>query len=282
MATERTGFLGMKATLALVLVTIWGCSAAGSPRPGGAIADMADHAECGVWSERYGIIGDDSPKIRNEGGEVWIWAGGEEEDPDPENAKWFDFTGAPMDPGNLQYGLGMDAIPSIDEPVFVSPDHPDLMAVPPSPYRPCERPRHNDEIMVLGHVENGQARAYPLALLDRHEIVNDQANGEPFAVSWCPLADLGAVHNRMYGDEVDEWGVSGYVYENTFFIYDRATESLWYPLEGDEGFTAVSGPRAGEEVPYTLLEPLPLGEWREKHPDTVVLLADRSQVEVTR
>lgn len=233
--------------------------------------NAASQDDCSVWSEFRAIIGDDSPKIRREGDQTWIWAGG---DPSGPGAVWFDFTGSPIPVGNLQYGIGKDRIPSIEDPVFVDPDDPRLMSITPSPYRECERPEVNDEIMVFGYVTGGEARAYPTALLDRHEIVNDVIAGENLAIGWCPLADLAAVHER--GD--DEFGVSGYVYQNTFLIFDRATDSLWYPLD-DQGWTAVAGPRQGEFIPFLEVPaPLPLGEWRERHPDTVVLLGSQSRL----
>ena len=87
------------------------------------------------------------------------------------------------------------------------------------------------------------------------------------------------VHGREQAGEVDEFGVSGYVYENTFLIYDRRTESLWYPLD-DEKWTAISGERKGETIPF-LEKPglLTLGEWRKQHPNTRVLLGSKSRIE---
>lgn len=84
------------------------------------------------------------------------------------------------------------------------------------------------------------------------------------------------VHGREKDGQIDQFGVSGYVYKDIFIIFDRKTESLWYPF-GDTKWTAVSGPRKGETMAF-LAEPsiVPLGEWREKHPDTTVLLGDIS------
>lgn len=84
------------------------------------------------------------------------------------------------------------------------------------------------------------------------------------------------MHGRDFGNGPEEWGVSGYVYQNLFVIYDRRTESLWWPMD-DTKWTAVSGSRKGEVVPF-IVEPgvITLGEWRSAYPDTVVLLGDRS------
>jgi Protein of unknown function (DUF3179) len=121
-------------------------------------------------------------KIRREGDKTYIWAGGDKSV--GKDAKWYDFTGAPMSPDELQFGIGKDRIRAIDDPYFVSPDDPRLLKVPPSPYRPTETPKTNNEIMVIGYVENNIARAYPTALLDHHELVNDTFKGKPVTVGW--------------------------------------------------------------------------------------------------
>ncbi len=90
------------------------------------------------------------------------------------------------------------------------------------------------------------------------------------------------VHGRDHTSEVDQFGVSGYVYKNVFLIFDRKTESLWYPFD-DTKWTAVYGPRKGQTIPF-IEEPrvMRLGDWRKKHPDTKVLLGSRSKIESGR
>ena len=41
-----------------------------------------------------------------------------------------------------------------------------------------------DDAWILGVVIDGQARAYSLNLLNRHEVVNDRINGKAFAAVW--------------------------------------------------------------------------------------------------
>ena len=144
--------------------------------------EQAIQAREGHYAKR-GVLGEESPKIRRSGDSVFVSAGGDESGP---GAEWFDFTGAPMDPAELQYGIGADRIESIDDPVFVQPDDPRLLDIEPSPYRPEERPETIDEIPVIGYLTDaGEARAYPTALLDRHEVVNDRTGqGKPFTVGW--------------------------------------------------------------------------------------------------
>ncbi len=84
------------------------------------------------------------------------------------------------------------------------------------------------------------------------------------------------VHGRVNGGSIDDFGVSGYVYKNVFLLYDRRTESLWYPLD-DTMWTAISGPRRGETIPFEAKPAVvTLGEWRKQHPDTRVLLGSSS------
>ena len=49
----------------------------------------------------------------------------------------------------------------------------------------------------------------------------------------------------MYSRELDgkelTLRASGWTYKNTFVLYDRQTESLWYHLEGTDGLTCING-----------------------------------------
>jgi predicted metalloprotease with PDZ domain len=60
--------------------------------------------------------------------------------------------------------------------------------------------------------------------------------------------------------------------DHIFVLYDRATQSVWYPGE-DETLQAVGGIRKGTSVPF-LDEPAPvtLAEWLKQHPESTVLL----------
>ena len=71
---------------------------------------------------------------------------------------------------NIVTLLGFDGIRSIENPQFVEPEIAD------ETYDPDE--------LVLGVEVNGDARAYSVPLLSRHEIVNDVVGGKPIAVTW--------------------------------------------------------------------------------------------------
>jgi len=132
-----------------------------------------------------GLLGPNSKKVKVENGKTMLYGGRRGSDPSKPGGFWYDFTGSPIPAAELQFGIGKDAIPSIDDPMFVSPDDPRLLKhVPPSPYRTDQRPSSNDEIHVIGFTQGGVSRAYPVALLDRHELVNDVIGGKPVTVGW--------------------------------------------------------------------------------------------------
>lgn len=66
--------------------------------------------------------------------------------------------------------LPQDAIPAIDNPEYYSAEEASQEYFP-------------DEL-VLGIEFNGEARAYSVGLLSRHEIVNDTVGGIKLAVTW--------------------------------------------------------------------------------------------------
>ena len=112
-----------------------------------------------------------SRPVKVENGRTLLWAGGDPEG--AEGAIWFDMTDALINPREFQHGIGKDRIPSIDKPKFV-------------PYRELSsvETRITDQTDVIGYVAEGIAKAYPLFILDRHEIVNDTFAGTPYAVYW--------------------------------------------------------------------------------------------------
>ncbi|MFT5286739.1 MAG: membrane-associated protease RseP (regulator of RpoE activity) [Planctomycetota bacterium] len=85
---------------------------------------------------------------------------------------------------------------------------------------------------------------------------------------------------RELDGEAVEFGTSGYTMDHVFVLYDRSTESIWYPLS-DETLDAVAGSRNGESIAI-LDEPAPvvLSEWLASHPDSSVLLPSEADAEM--
>ena len=62
---------------------------------------------------------------------------------------------------------------------------------------------------VIALENDGEARAYPLAILMWHEIANDEIAGRPVAVTFCPLCNSSVTFDRRVAGDVLDFGVSG-------------------------------------------------------------------------
>lgn len=152
-------------------------------------------------------------------------------------------------------GPGRDGIPALDNPRFV----------------PAEEARFLDSTdRVLGIQRNGIVRAYPVAILNWHEIVNDHYGSDAVVVTYCPLCGTGmAFIAKAKGEKLD-FGVSGLLYNSDVLLYDRQTESLWSQLMSQ----AVSGPLRGQRLEMIPLTHTSWEDWRSRHPQSEVLSTD--------
>ena len=113
----------------------------------------------------------------------------------------------------------------------------------------------------------GRARAYPLAILNWHEVVNDSFGG-PLLVTYCPLCGSGVTAERRVNGCEATFGVSGYLWQRDLVLYDDRTESLWSQILGQ----AVRGSRTGKRLALRPSTMTTWGEWREAYPETEVLV----------
>ena len=78
--------------------------------------------------------------------------------------------------------------------------------------------------------------------------------------------------SRTIDEEVHTFGTSGYTLNNVFVLYDRNTDSIWYPLT-ETTFDAVAGEQRGMQLDFlSKPEPVQLKDWVEAHPETLVML----------
>lgn len=155
----------------------------------------------------------------------------------------------------LSGGPRKDGIPALSSPATIPADDP-------------LAPRPRDR--VIGVAQGGRARAYPLAILNLHEVVNDSVGGTPVAVTYCPLCDSAAVFDRRTALGEKEFGVSGLLFNSNVLMYDRSggeRDSLWSQLTA----AGVSGAAAASSLTTLPLELTTWEAWRRRHPDTDVV-----------
>lgn len=154
----------------------------------------------------------------------------------------------------LSGGPGKDGIPAINNPQFT----------------PLSEADFEDNVQGI-FVEFGSTRKfYPYNILVWHEIVNDTADGQNIAVTFCPLCASAIVFDRNYQGETLQFGVSGFLFESNLVMYDTKTESLWSQAKG----AAIVGDYTGTKLTILPLQQITLAEVKRKYSDTLVLSKD--------
>ena len=156
----------------------------------------------------------------------------------------------------LSGGPPRDGIAPIDSPKF------DDVADAASSLR--------DNEPVISLEINGEAKAYPIAILIWHEIVNDEIGGVPVTVTYCPLCNTALVFDRRVDGQILDFGTSGKLRNSDLIMWDRQTESWWQQITGE----AIVGSMTGTKLKFI---PAPMVSWadfRESFADGQVLSRD--------
>ncbi len=149
-----------------------------------------------------------------------------------------------------------DGIPAIDQATFSKAE---------------EAHSLGEEEYILGVYHNGMAKAYPIKILDRHEVVNDQFGDAAVTVTFCPLCASGLAFEADKDQGKRSFGVSGLLYNSDVLLYDRETESLWSQIKGQ----AISGPESGSSLNFLPAEYTTWGAWKKRFPASLVLQAPK-------
>ena len=207
-----------------------------------------------------------------EGWWEWIWR----TDPGthPEYALFKAELYALMDPGFVDYfygnpaanirldevrwgGVRRDGIPPLD--------HPKMIAAGEAGYL-------DDDNIVFGVALDGDVRAYPKRILAWHEMFKDSIAGEHHTGVYCTLCGTMILYRSAFDGLHHELGTSGFLYRSNKLMYDRATMSLWSTFAGEPAVGSLVG--QGIRLDLRHVVSTTWGEWRRRHPGTVVLSLD--------
>ena len=165
----------------------------------------------------------------------------------PEYANWI----IPKDE-IITRGSDNDDIPSIDQPNFIpvtSADH----VLP--------------EDLVLGISIKGEYRAYPVSILNYHEVINEEFASDKVLISYCPLTGSSAAWSRNIQGTSPAFGVSKFIYNSNHLLYDRVSNGHWLPLL----YKCVNGELEGYKTDtYNLIETT-WENWKTTFPGSIVL-----------
>ncbi len=158
-------------------------------------------------------------------------------------------------------GVRLDGIPALDNPAQLRPEQATYI---------------QDTDLVFGVNINGDARAYPLRILNWHEMFNDVIGGVPVSLAYCTLCGSGILFEGQ-AKGLDQLGVqgpftfgsSGFLYRSNKLMYDRATYSLWNQFTGQP----VSGKLQGSGIKLTI-RPVVITSWKQwlaANPETTII-----------
>lgn len=123
---------------------------------------------------------------------------------------------------------------------------------------------------VVGVVVGDVAKAYPLRILNWHEVVNDATAGKPVAVTYGPLTGDAAVYERIIDGKPVTLTPANKLYQNNTLLTDSATHSLWSQIDGK----AIAGPDKGKQLTGLASIVTIWALWKAYHPTTLVLTMD--------
>lgn len=147
----------------------------------------------------------------------------------------------------------VDAIPPLDEPKYEDAAGGDWL---------------EGDDLVIGYLgANGSAWAFPLKILNFHEIVNDELDDTPVLISYCPLCRSAVVYDRRLDGRELTFGNSSALYESDLVMLDRETSSYWWQVAGE----AIVGTLTGARLTTLPSTTATWAQWLEEHPETLVL-----------
>jgi hypothetical protein len=153
----------------------------------------------------------------------------------------------------LSGGPPKDGIPAIDNPVFESIE--------------AARDWVDGQAPVIALEVNGEAKAYPMAIMTWHEITNDTIGGEPVVVTFCPLCNTALAFKATVDGVVHDFGTTGNLLFSNLIMYDRQTETWWQQATG----LGVVGEQMGTQLEFLPAQIVSLDQFETDHPEGTVL-----------
>ncbi len=124
-----------------------------------------------------------------------------------------------------------------------------------------------DDDLVLGYADGDEAYAYPVNILNFHEIVSHDVNGRSIAATYCPLCRSGVVYDRELDGQTLLLGNTSALYESDMVMLDHQTGSYWVQVSGE----AIVGELTGSRLTLLPSQTTTWGAWKAQHPNTLSL-----------
>ena len=123
-----------------------------------------------------------------------------------------------------------------------------------------------DDDILLGVASGNVAKAYPAADLAQHGAVSDRVPDGAISVTWCGVCNTGLVFRSVVKGRTLHFQYDRMVGANEV-QKDAETGSSWQQATGE----AIDGPLKGTRLALFPTVRTTWGEWRRRHPYTLVL-----------
>jgi hypothetical protein len=123
--------------------------------------------------------------------------------------------------------------------------------------------------LVIGVVNNGEAKAYPIQFLGYHHQVQDTIGGKPVIVTYCTVCRTGRVFEPSVNGKYEKFRLVGMDHFNALFE-DATTKSWWRQVNGE----AITGKLKGEQLPEVHSIQTSLSQWLSLNPNSLIMQAD--------
>ncbi len=131
-----------------------------------------------------------------------------------------------------------------------------------------------DHQLVIGAVNNGIAKAYPISFLIYHHQICDQIGGKPIIATYCSVCRSGRIFESEIDGRQESFRLVGMDHFNAMFE-DSTTKSWWRQATGE----AIIGPRKGKRLNEMNSQQMTVEKWFELHPLGLVMQADEHSLE---
>ena len=121
---------------------------------------------------------------------------------------------------------------------------------------------------MLGYESDDDAFAYPINILNFHDMVTDVIGGVRVLITYCLLCVSGMVFSREVDGQTLTFGNTSALYQSDLVMYDHQTGSYWFQVAGE----AVVGTMTGAHLEPLPFATMPWGQWKAPHPDILLLV----------
>ena len=120
--------------------------------------------------------------------------------------------------------------------------------------------------LVVGVTIGNETRAYPIHILNLHEVINETISETPITIYWNWPSGHIAVFERTIHDKIIEFGVSGLSGNGSMLLYETAEE-----VGGEQLYSVMLGRSVSGKHEFLVPiahEVTSWQSWFERHPDT--------------